>query len=82
MCVCIYNLMSSIIYLHGFQVSGACVAFIVHRNLEITTNKINHVCLKQSSDRLVVVSKVFLKLLNMHMLIKQKDSSLPRKKAL
>ena len=38
--------------------------------------------LKQSSDRLGIISKGFLKLPNLHMLIKQRSASLPRNLAL
>ena len=49
--------------------SAACAAAIVHRN---------HLILRQSSDRLVTFGKGFLKLPNLHMLIKQKSPLLPR----
>ena len=39
------------------------------------TNKISLLNLKQSSDRLVIFTKSFLKLANLHMLIKQKSPS-------
>ena len=46
------------------------------------TNKINLLNLKESSDRLVIVAKGFLKLPNLHMLIKQNSLLLPRNLAL
>ena len=59
--------------------SAACVAAIVQRNdFFVCTKRINLLNLKQSSDRLVIVAKGFLKLPNLHMLIKQKSPSLPR----
>ena len=45
-------------------------------------NKINLLNLKESSDRLVIVAKGFLKLPNLHMLIKQNSLLLPRNLAL
>ena len=38
--------------------------------------------LKENSDRLVIIAKGFLKLWNLHMLLKRKNSSLPRNLAL
>ena len=46
------------------------------------TNRINLLNLKQSSDRLVIVAKGFLKLPNLQVLIKQESPSLPRTLAL
>ena len=48
----------------------------------ICTNRINLLNLKYSSDRLVIVAKGLLKLPNSHMLLKQKNPSLPRNLAL
>ena len=48
----------------------------------ICTNRINLLNLKESSDRLVIIGKGFLKLPNLHMLIKEKSLSLPRNLAL
>ena len=48
----------------------------------VFTNRINLLNLKQSSDRLVIVAKGFLKLPNLHVLLKQKSPSLPRNLAL
>ena len=48
----------------------------------VCTNRINIVSLQESSDRLVIIAKGFLKLQNLHMLIKQKCPSLPRNLAL
>ena len=50
--------------------SAACTAAIVHRN--------HFFRLYQSSDRLVIVAKGFLKLSNVHILLKQKSPSLPK----
>ena len=62
--------------------SAACAAAIVHRNITffICTKEKN--LLIQSSDRLVINAKGFLKLPNLHMLIKQKSPLLPRNLAL
>ena len=64
--------------------SAACAAAIVHRNhfFFVCTNRINLLNLKKSSDRLVIVAKRFLKLPNLHMLLKQKSPPLPRNLAL
>ena len=63
--------------------SCLCCAAIVYRNLFfVFTKRINFLNLKQSSGRLVVVAKVFLKLPNLHILTKQKSLSLPRNLAL
>ena len=76
----IVSMRSSLTHLHF---SAACAAAIDHRNhFFVVTNKINLVNLKQSSGRLVIVAKGFLKLPNLHMLIKQKSPSLPRDLAL
>ena len=48
----------------------------------VCTNRINLLNLKQSSGRLVIVAKGFLKLPNLHTLLKQKSPSLPRNLAL
>ena len=62
---------------------AACVAAIVHRNhFFCCTKRINLRILKYSSDRLVIIAKGFLKLPNLHMLIKQKTPLLPRNLAL
>ena len=52
--------------------SAACTAAIIHRNpfFFVCTNRINRLNLKESSDRLVIVANRFLKLPNLHMLIK------------
>ena len=63
--------------------SAACAAAIVHRNyFFVCTKRINLSILKYILYRLVIVAKAFLKLLNLHMLIKQKSLLLPRNLAL
>ena len=63
--------------------SAACTATIVHRNhFFVCTNIINLLNLKKSSDRLAIIAKRFLKLPNLHMLLKQKSLSLPKNLAL
>ena len=62
--------------------SAACAAAIVDRNHFFRTNRINLLNLKYCSDRLVIVAKGFLKLPNLHTLLKQKSPSLPRNLAL
>ena len=57
--------------------SASCAAVIVDRNhFFVCTKRVNLLNLKQSSERLVIVAKGFLKLPNLHMLIKQKSRSL------
>ena len=77
----IISIRSGLTHLHGFQLLVMLPLFI-----EITfffcTNRINPLNLKQSSDRLVIIAKGFLKLQNLHMLIKQKSPLLPRNLAL
>ena len=70
--------------LHSFPwFSAACAAAIVHRNyFFVCTKRINLSILKYIIYRLVIVAKAFLKLLNLHMLIKQKSLLLPRNLAL
>ena len=59
--------------------SAACAAAIAHRNhFFVCTNRINLLNLKSRSDRVVISVKEFLKLPNLHMLLKQKNPSLPR----
>ena len=77
----IVNIRSSLTHFYGFYLYGA--AAIVHRNhFFVCVNRINLLNLKESSDRLVIFAKVFLKLPHLHMLIKQKTPSLPRNLAL
>ena len=64
--------------------SAACTVAIVHRNHFFRLyqqNKSSESKVK-SSDRLVIVTKGFLKLPNFHTLLKQKSPSLPRDLAL
>ena len=63
--------------------STACAAAITQRNhFFVCTNRINFLNLKFSLNSLVIVGKGFLKLPSLHMLIKQKNLSLPRNLAL
>ena len=62
--------------------SADCAAVIVHRNYFFVCNRINILNLKESSVRLVIVAKGFLKMPNLHILVKQKSPSLPRNLAL
>ena len=48
----------------------------------ISTKRINLLNLRQSLERLVIFEKGFLKLLHLHMLLKQKSPSFPRNLAL
>ena len=59
--------------------SAACATAIVYRNhFFVCTKRINLLNPKESSSMLVIVVKGFLKLTNLHMLIKQKNPSLLR----
>ena len=69
------------IHLHGFQLLMQLPQFI-EITFFVCTNKLNLQNLKQSSCRLVIVAKGFLKLPNLHMIIKQKSPSFPRNVAL
>ena len=62
---------------------AACAAALVHRNhFFACTKMINLLILKKISDRLVIIAKVFSKLPNLHMLIKQRSPLLPRSSVL
>ena len=76
------NIRSSLTHCHAFQL--LLLAAIVHRNhfFFCCTKRINLLILKYSSDRLVIIAKGFLKLPNLHVLIKQKSPLLPRNLAL
>ena len=65
---------------HSFPwLSASCAAAIIYRNpFFVCTNRMNLLNLKEISDRLVIVAKGFLKLPDLHMLIKQINSLLPR----
>ena len=75
------NIRSSLTHCHAFQLLVWLPQFI-----EIIffccTRRINLLILKYSSDRLVIIAKGFLKLPNLHMIIKQKSPLLPRNLAL
>ena len=59
--------------------SAASGAVIVHINHFFPLyQRINLLILKKTSYRLVILAKVFLKLQNLHMLIKQKSPLFPR----
>ena len=67
----------SLTHLLGFQLLLLLSQFI-EMTFFICTNRINLLNLKESPDRLVTIAKRFLKLLNLHMLVKQSNLSLPR----
>ena len=75
------NIRSGLTHLHGFQLLVLLPQFI-EIIFSVCTKRINLLLLKQSSDWLVIVAKEFLKLRNLHMLIKQKSPFLPRNLAL
>ena len=75
------SIRSSLTHFHGL--TAACAAVIVHRNhFFVCTKRMNLLNLKLNSDRLVIIVETFLKLPNLHMLIKQKGTSLLRNLAL
>ena len=53
--------------------SCLCCCHFSEKSFFVCTNRINLLNLKQSSDRLLIVAKRFLKLPNLHVLIKQKS---------
>ena len=63
--------------MHAFQLFVLLQQFI-EITFFVSTNRINLLNLKESSDRLVITAKWFLKLSNLHMLIKRKSQSLSR----
>ena len=73
----ILSIRSNLTHSHGFQqlVLRSLFTEII---FFVCTNRINLLNLKQSSGSLVIVAKGFLKLPNMHILLKQKSPSLPR----
>ena len=73
----IESIRSSLIHLHGCQLLAQLRQF-VEITFFISTNRLNLQNPKQSSCRLGIVAKGFLKLPNLHMIIKQKSPSLPR----
>ena len=68
----IVKIRSSLSHLHGFQLLLLLLQ-LIETTFFVCTNRIILLNLKESSDRLVIVTKKFLKLLNLHMLIKQKS---------
>ena len=78
MCISlIISIRLSLTHLHGFQLFVLLLQF-VEITFFVCTNRINLLNLQESSDRLVIIAKGFLKLPNLYMLIKQKSPSLPR----
>ena len=65
----IESIRSILTHLHGFQL----LPYVIEITFFVYTKRINLLILKQSSDRLVIVAKGFLKLPNLHMLIKQES---------
>ena len=77
----IVSLRSGLTHLHGFQLLVLPPEFI-EILFVICANRINLLNLKESSGRLVIIAKVFLKLPHLDVLINQKSLSLPRNMAL
>ena len=68
----IINIRSSLTHLHGFQLL-VLPPYFIEISFFVCTNRMNLLNLKESPDRLVIVTKGFLKLPNLHMLIKQES---------
>ena len=78
----IVSIRSSLIHLHGFQLLVLLPKFI-EISFFYWANRLNLMNIKESSDRrLVIIAKGFLKLPNLHRLIKQKSPLIPRNLAL
>ena len=75
------SIKSSLTHFHEFQLL-VLLPWFIEITFFICTNRINLLNLKYSSDRLEIIEKGFLKLPNLHMLIKQKSPLLPRNLAL
>ena len=73
---------SNLSHLHDFQQLALLPQLIDIIFFFVCTSRINLLNLKEQSGRLVIVAKVFWKLPNFHMLLKQKRPSLPRHLAL
>ena len=74
----IENIRSSFTHLHGFLL----LPQLIEITFFVCIKRINLLILKESSDSLVIIATEFLKLPNLHMLIKQKSPLLPRNLAL
>ena len=72
----IASIMSNLTHFHGFQ-QLVLLSYFIEITFFVCTKRIN-LNLKQNSNRLVIVAKGFLKLPNLHMLLKQKSPSLLR----
>ena len=68
----VVNIRSSLTHPHGFQLLLLLPEFL-EIYLFVCTNRVNLLNLKWSSGRLVMVAKGFLKLPNLHILIKQES---------
>ena len=74
----IKSIRSNLIHL---QFPAACAAANAHRNPvwnPICTDRINRLYLRTRSDRLLIIAKVFLNLVNLLMIIKQQNLSRTR----
>ena len=74
----IVSIRSSLTHPHGFQLL-ALLQKLIEITFFICTNRKNLLILKKSVEKLVIAAKVFLKLPNLNMLLKQNSSLLPRK---
>ena len=77
----IVNIRPSVNHVHVFQLL-VVLPYLIEITFLICTSKLIFLNLKESSDRLVIVGKGFLKLPNVNMLMKQKRLSFPRNLAL
>ena len=72
--ILIVSIMLSLTHLNGFPLL-ALLPYFTEITFFLCTNRINLLNLKESSGRLVFIAKGFLKLPNLHMLIKQESIS-------
>ena len=73
----IVSIKSNLNHFHGFW-QLVLLPWFIEITSFISTNRINLLNLKESSERVVIIAKVLLKLPNLHVLLKQKSLSLPR----
>ena len=67
---------------HKYQIKPHSYLCFLESTFFVFTNRINHLNLNYSSDRLVIIANRLLKLTSLHILLKQKSPLLPRNLAL
>ena len=68
----IVSIRSSLTPLHGFQLL-ILLSWFIEITFFVCTNRINLPNLKESSGRVIIIAKGFLKLLNLYMLLNQES---------